>query len=402
MRVSSPLALISILSFSCLAVFAQEPATVRVGVAVLRSGDDTESGTEARGRLVKVLNQHKNDKKSQLTIEAVALDAAPGRPAIAEGREKKCDFVLYTQVEALERSSRSGQDSHGPPQNLERYTALLEYELRRVSDGAADAMGTTKGESDSGLEAILDAIRWIPNKVAADLRNSSNDPLGGPTETGSVEQAAPALNRDEYLGADSCVWLPKNIPHSDALRHVCEHAVTQPEKMPNFVCEQETSRYTGHQRVPTDLVTATVRYVDGKESFSDLKRNGRPLPGGWWNSAGLWSSGQFEGNLRAIFHPDNHAVFTFSGENKAGEHAAWVFTYQVSRQYEPLWELRSEDQLAAPPYGVNCGWTRTPARYCVFVRQPKTFLQLFQFAVRKYSPTTTTFPFPTAPVSCFL
>jgi VWFA-related protein len=348
MRVFSPLALIPILCFSCHSAFAQKSATVRVGVAVLRNGADTVSETEARDRLVKALNQHKSDKKSRLSIEAVALDEARGPRAIAEGRDKKCEFVLYTRVEALERSSRSGQDSHDSSQNLEGYTALLEYELRRVSDGAPDAIGTTKGESDSDWEAILDAIRWVPNKLAADLRNSSNAPLA---ETGSVEQAVPALNRDEYLGADSCAWLPENIPHSDTLRHVCEHAMTQPEKMPNFVCEQETSRYTGHNRVPTDLVTATIRYVDGKESFSELKRNGRPLPGGWWNTAGLWSSGQFEGNLRAIFHPDNHAVFTFSGKNKAGDHAAWVFTYQVARQYEPLWELRSEDQLAAPPYG---------------------------------------------------
>jgi VWFA-related protein len=350
MRVFSPLALIFILCFSGLSVFAQEPAAVRVGVAVLRSGADTESGTEARDRLVRALNQHKSDKKSRLPTVAVALDEAPGRRAFAEARDKKCGFVLYTRVEALERSSRSGQDSRGPSQNLEGYTALLEYELRRIGDGAPDAIGTTKGQSDSGWEAILDAIRWIPNKVAADLRNSRDSQLGWPAETASVEQAEPALNRDDYLGTDSCARLPKNIPHSDALRRVCEHAVTQLEKMPNFVCEQETSQYTGHNRVPTDLVTATIRYVDGKESFSDLKRNGRPLPGGWWNSAGLWSSGQFEGNLRAIFHPDNHAVFTFSGENKAGEHAAWVFTYQVARQYEPLWELRSEDQLAAPPY----------------------------------------------------
>jgi VWFA-related protein len=349
MRAFSLLALIFILSFSC-AAFAQEPATVRVGVAVLRSGDDTESGTEARDRLVSALNQHKSDRKSLLSIEAVALEAAPGRQAIAEGRNKKCEFVLYTRVEALERSSRSGQDSHGPPQNMERYTALLEYELRRVRDGASDAMGTTKGQSDSGLEAILDAIRWVPNKVAADLRNSSNTSPGAPAETGRADQNVPSLNRDEYLGADSCAWLPKTVPHADALRRVCEHAVTQPEKMPNFICEQETSRYTGHQRVPTDLITATIRYVDGKESFSNLQRNGRPLPGAWWNTAGLWSSGQFEGNLRAIFHPDNHAAFSFSGEHTTGAHAAWVFTYRVARQYEPLWELRSEDQLAAPPY----------------------------------------------------
>jgi VWFA-related protein len=125
--------------------------------------------------------------------------------------------------------------------------------------------------------------------------------------------------------------------------------------MPNFVCRQETSRYQGQNRVPVDLITATVRYEDGNESYSELRLNGKSVSDAEGKAAGLWSSGQFEGNLRAIFHSGNHAVFEFSGvnkiENKIETHAAWVFTFQISRQNEPLWELRGRDQVAAPPYG---------------------------------------------------
>ena len=265
--------------------------------------------------------------------------------------------MLYVRVETLERSKRSVDPPHdltknGSPGNTELYRALVEYELRRVTDGASYSIGSARGEeSDSSSEAILDAINWVPNKVAADLRNLSGEDIISSGVTESGEESASRLNENANAGENSCAWLPKNIPHAEALRGVCERAVIQPEKMPNLICQQETARYLGHRAVPIDLITATIRYADGGETFSDLKRNGRPLPGAWWNSVGLWSSGQFEGNLSAIFEARNRAVFTFSGETRTGTQAAWVFLYQIARQYEPLWELRAEDQVAAPPYG---------------------------------------------------
>src|SRR5579863_7912148 len=126
MRVLYPQALIPLLFLVCLSLAAQENTTVRVGVAVPRSRAGTVPGTEARDHLVKALNQHKTDKKLRLSIMAVALDAPPGREAIAEGREKKCQFVLYMRVEALERSSKSAQGSGSSSQTLDAYTALME------------------------------------------------------------------------------------------------------------------------------------------------------------------------------------------------------------------------------------------------------------------------------------
>ena len=148
-----------------------------------------------------------------------------------------------------------------------------------------------------------------------------------------------------------CDWLPKEIPHADALRGVCEYAATLRQKMPNFVCYQETSRYQGNNDVPADLITAMVRYVDGEESYTDIKLNGKVVGNSLEYTEGLWSSGQFGGSLRAIFHAANQAEFHFAGEKRDGGHEAWVYTFLIAHQYEPVWQLRARNEIAAPAYG---------------------------------------------------
>jgi VWFA-related protein len=333
----------------CLPAFSQEPAVVRIGVALPNVGSKDVSASELRNRLVKALS-HK-DKKLKLLLQAVALDAVPGNKAIAEAREKNCQFVLYSQVRPVETSSKF-QPANGTPGEISAVAvATVEYQLRRAPDGASYSIGTAKGDgSISEREAIFDAVERIGGKVAADFKNggNSNVPPVEPAEA-ATEQTSPGPG-EVVTSADFCSWLPADIPHAGALRGVCEYAIALPHDMPNFICQQETSRYESHNRVPSDLITATVRYEDGNESYSDLKVNGRPVPDAMVKTAGLWSSGQFQGNLRAIFHQGNHAGFEFSGEKRLGEHAAWVFTYQIARQNEPLWELSGEDQVTAPPY----------------------------------------------------
>ncbi len=333
----------------CLPAFSQEPAVVRIGVALPNVGSKDVSASELRTRLVKALS-HK-DKKLKLLLQAVALDAVPGNKAIAEAREKNCQFVLYSQVRPVETSSKF-QPANGTPGEISAVAvATVEYQLRRAPDGASYSIGTAKGDgSISEREAIFDAVERIGGKVAADFKNGGNSNVP-PVEPAEAATEQTSLAPGEVVSsADFCSWLPADIPHAGALRGVCEYAIALPHDMPNFICQQETSRYESHNRVPSDLITATVRYEDGNESYSDLKVNGRPVPDAMVKTAGLWSSGQFQGNLRAIFHQGNHAGFEFSGEKRLGEHAAWVFTYQIARQNEPLWELSGEDQVTAPPY----------------------------------------------------
>jgi len=356
MRFTLLLALLSLLCFSGVSAVAQEPTIVRIGVTLPTSGEKDVPDSQVRDRLLKTLNQRKFDKKLNLSLQAVALDAPPGSKAIAEAREKNCQFVLYSLVQPVETSYRFEAANGGPGENVAVTTATAEYQLRRAIDGVSYSIGIAKSEASvSPKEATLLAIERLGGKVMADLKNGSSVALGA----APAAEQVPLKQGELRAGSDFCAWLPANIPHAEALHGVCEYAIALPRDMPNFVCRQETSRYQGQNREPVDLITATVRYEDGNESYSDLRLNGRSVSDAEGKAAGLWSSGQFEGNLRAIFYSGNHAVFEFSGlkkienkiESKLETHAAWVFTFQIARQNEPLWELRGQDQVAAPPYG---------------------------------------------------
>src|SRR5208283_834717 len=159
------------------------------------------------------------------------------------------------------------------------------------------------------------------------------------------------LSAGAQIAPGRCAWLPTDIPHAEALRGVCEYSISVPVKMPNFVCQEAASRYAGSRRALTDLISASVRYQDGNESYSDVKVNGKPVSTEMAQSSGLWSTGEFgSNNLRSIFDPENQARFEFARESTVGQHSAWVFTYHIAQQHLPLWRLHVGNSVVAPPY----------------------------------------------------
>ncbi|HTZ81727.1 MAG TPA: VWA domain-containing protein [Candidatus Acidoferrales bacterium] len=151
--------------------------------------------------------------------------------------------------------------------------------------------------------------------------------------------------------SDPCAWLPNDFPHAEAVRGVCQFANTVAQKMPNFICDQDVSRYRGKNKVPFDLITASVRYQEGREFYSRIERNGQPLSNSLSHSPGLWSTGEFSSNnLRSIFDPLNHAIFQFAKDGSVDGRPVWIFSYRIVKQNNPLWRLRTADQMVAPPY----------------------------------------------------
>ena len=150
--------------------------------------------------------------------------------------------------------------------------------------------------------------------------------------------------------ANPCAGVPTNIPHAEAVAGVCEFAMSLPRKMPNFICDQDASRYSGNNGVPLDLVTASVRYEDGREYYEAIKVNGRPASQAITQAPGLWSTGEFGTNLRSIFDPNNLPIFEFVRETKWKDHTAWVFSYLIAKQNDPMWRLSSGKETLAPPY----------------------------------------------------
>ena len=162
-------------------------------------------------------------------------------------------------------------------------------------------------------------------------------------------QTAPSdLQSTVSLPGGTCDSLAPDTPHSDALRKVCEYAVTLPLVMPNFTCEQKTSRYLDGQ--PADVVTANVTYEDGKESYQDIKWNGHLVTDTKLLNPGTWSTGQFGGDVRSLFDTGNTVSFQFVTESKIDGRRVLTFQYRVAHQDVPLWRLHVQDQVLAPPY----------------------------------------------------
>jgi VWFA-related protein len=351
MRVLLPLALLFFLSSSFISADAQDITVVQVGVPALRSGVNAVSVTEARDRLVKALNQQKPNKLSHVSIRAIPLDAPPGPLALAEANRKKCLFVVSTHLTNLATSTEVSQYDRLPSAPV--YHATVEYQINRVADGSGVAVGSIETEdSNSSRDSIWRALSQVSAKAAADLLNGRNI-SDGVYQAGNNSPQQPVPQRIEVLqmGTDSCAWLPNDIPHAVALRGACEYAIGMSRQMPNLICDEAASRYRGNDRVATDLITTSLRYEDGNETYSALTVNGKPAPDAITQSPGLWSKGEFaSNNLRSLFDPRNQARFDFSRDTTFDRHPVWIFTYQVAQQNDPLWRLHQGDQSVAPPY----------------------------------------------------
>jgi hypothetical protein len=127
-----------------------------------------------------------------------------------------------------------------------------------------------------------------------------------------------------------------------------------------------------------------VRYEDGNETYSGIRLNGKTAPSAITQSPGLWSTGEFGTNLRAIFNLRNSAAFAFLKEASLGSRAAWVFTYQIAHQNDPLWRLHGGDDVLAPPYGGELWSTGRMGTFSDFNPLQKKFHQRFPCRVPIY------------------
>jgi len=325
---------------------------VRVGVAVPRNPDKTVPEIEQQNRLAMALNQHKPDRNLQRRVQAVVLETGWGSHAIAEAKGKNCQFIIATQLTSLKTSSKLRPNGATDYDTVPLFAATVEYQLTRAVDGVVFATGSaTVEDTSSPQEVVWQTLAEVAGKAIADMAKSGGVLPESPEAPNGRANSLPGQAGAAMISPSFCSWLPTGIPHGDVLPGVCEYVMSLTEKMPNFICHQEASRYRGNGRAPTDLITLSVRYEDGIETYSDIKVDGRPATIATAQATGLWSRGEFgSDNVRSIFDATNQPLFQFDREGAVGEHAAWIFTYQIAKQNDPLWRLHVGDQLVAPPY----------------------------------------------------
>jgi hypothetical protein len=145
--------------------------------------------------------------------------------------------------------------------------------------------------------------------------------------------------------------VPSN-PRMALIERAREAAATFLEGLPNYVCQEQTTRYVSETRQPSwnvvDVVSAEVVYDDHQESYRNLEINGRPTKKAPEDS-GAWSTGEFGTIMGNLFAPQTAAEFKYSQEDTVAHRATSVFDFKVVR-VRSNWKIWVPGQYVVPTY----------------------------------------------------
>ena len=123
-------------------------------------------------------------------------------------------------------------------------------------------------------------------------------------------------------------------------------------KLPNFVCEQLTTRSTSTTNPPKwkvrDRITADIVYVEGQERYENIRRNGKKMRGSPVKS-GSWSTGEFGTMMLDVFHPSSRAKFEKVRTSEVGGTVTEVYDYSVE-QKRSHWKVNFDGYPILPAY----------------------------------------------------
>jgi hypothetical protein len=258
--------------------------------------------------------QGTQDQNSFLTAASVSLDAAAmAAEAIAarKGAAARSADATQPSVRSPAPSDDGGPPvlKHGPPAPSKTAT----------SDNIANSTATANPPSDSTLKGV---------------RDRPSDDYSAPT--------APAASRPANLN-----------PKEELVERARDWAVGFTDNLPNYVCQQFTTRYV---RVPgsrdwraQDVVSANVVYENGKEDYRNVAINGRPVNKKMEELSGSTSTGEFGTILLGLFHPTRQTAFSFVKQSTINGFSAWAYDFKVRRENSG-WRITVDAHTIIPAY----------------------------------------------------
>jgi len=188
----------------------------------------------------------------------------------------------------------------------------------------------TADSGDSGPPVLK---RGKPvERASTPIPDDSND---GPTVAARVSRPAPAGN-----------------PHMALVERARDVAATFLDNLPNYVCQEETTRYVSETRTPSwnvvDVVSAELVYDDHQENYRNLQINGKPTHKSPEDS-GAWSTGEFGTILGNLFAPQSAAEFKYVQADTIEHRSASIFDFKVLR-VRSNWKIWVPGQYVVPQY----------------------------------------------------
>jgi len=192
--------------------------------------------------------------------------------------------------------------------------------------------------------------RGVPDRVAQERKADQAQP---PAQR-EVADASPAV-QSARPAAETLAQRPRLEPSNPRMALVekaREVAGSFLENLPNYVCQELTTRYVSETRVPSwdviDVIGAEVVYDQGKESYRNLTINNKPSkkpP----EESGAWSTGEFGTILAEVYSPATAAQFKYAEEDNIAHRSSSVYDFSVERQ-RSSWKVSVPGQYIMPAY----------------------------------------------------
>lgn len=283
----------------------------------------------------------------------------PGTTVHVEAAEDQEAYLTATSVD-LVKDAPAGTTASGKPASG---TA--------ASPHAANPDGTTPDADDAELTrpTILNSPdapnrpilrHGKPRPSTASATTDDDSPAPDATAKPKPKPVAASQTADDNGSSDFTIGdnsssAPRTVtPKHDALlERTREWAQTFTNGLPNFVCEQMTTRYMEVSRSAGweahDVVAAKVVYEDGRESYRDISVDGHKTSKSMLEIGGATSTGEFASVLRSLLADRSGAQFKFyRSDNIAGTPAA-VYDFKVPLQLSD-WTITIGGQSLRPAY----------------------------------------------------
>jgi hypothetical protein len=258
-----------------------------------------------------------------------------------------------------EASSHPTMARNAPPAGSQASTAASQASApQQEAEAAAPATVVTPDTDDDDHAPVLHRGKPKPTAHDHDLEQEvAQDASAAPAQT-AANYPRPGLTPpdkpfDPGPAEAGTAGAPPRIvdPRLALIEKAREVAFDTTEKLPNFICEQFTTRYVS-QTTPAswtaqDVVSAKVVYEDGKESYQNISDNGKPMKDFFEGENGAWSKGEFGTILRDIYDPSTAARFHYATDAQIHGLSSAVYDYTIE-QRNSHWVIQATGQKYNP------------------------------------------------------
>ncbi|HVT95547.1 MAG TPA: hypothetical protein VHD76_22040 [Bryobacteraceae bacterium] len=343
---------------------AQQP-TVQTGLFFDR--EDNGFAVQLKDKRIQIFQVNKDTKFTGEGGDLTLDNLAPGDEVEVQSKAGQNNDFFALSVKRLKKAA-AGSSAVNPPPAANGASANSAPE-------PPPTVLQAESPAPSGEEAQPRLRRGKPKprpqddalekEVARDAQGSQ--PAPAPQLTASSGVPAPSPGSPTPASEDTLPPPPPSqVSNGDAFLAKARGAVGESlEKLPNFICEQYTTRYVSDRRpavwMPQDVLSAKVIYEDGKESYQDLKVNNHPVKDPAKTHNGAWSTGEFGSLLRDLFDPATAASFHSGTNTTLNGRDSRVYDFEVE-QTNSHWKVMPDSQYYFPAYTGSIWFDKTTGR----------------------------------------